>query len=185
MRETHPELVFALWNRGPMAHHKSKPKGRQERLNVLARRDISFDPAEERYWLGAGSSESMISLTQPPACWPRSELPRQGASVSEEAHSEGPSPSTHGNRHVRGRVSYRNIPQCGATAGCVDLTDAVDIEVQSLHVPCSKESAASVPATAVGNRLSPDGATSNADRLLLPESILVPVSFRQTPETAV
>jgi hypothetical protein len=46
------ELVFTLWNRGPMAHHKSKPKGRQERLNVLARRGISLHPAKERYWLG-------------------------------------------------------------------------------------------------------------------------------------
>ena len=54
VRETHPELVFALWKRSPMAHHKSKPKGRQERLKVLARRGISFDPAEERYWLGRG-----------------------------------------------------------------------------------------------------------------------------------
>jgi hypothetical protein len=58
VRETHPELVFALWNRGPMAHHKSKPKGRQERLNVLARRGISFDPAEGALLAGSPARRS-------------------------------------------------------------------------------------------------------------------------------
>jgi predicted RNase H-like nuclease len=53
VRETHPELVFALLNGGTaMAAHKSEHRGREERLRVLAKHGIVFDPDAERYWLG-------------------------------------------------------------------------------------------------------------------------------------
>ena len=50
--ETHPEVVFAVLNGGrAMAAHKARPHGRSERLAVLAKRGVRFDPAAERRWL--------------------------------------------------------------------------------------------------------------------------------------
>ena len=52
IREAHPELIFATLAGSPMTHKKSSVEGKAERLTVLARLGIVFDPTEERIRLG-------------------------------------------------------------------------------------------------------------------------------------
>jgi predicted RNase H-like nuclease len=48
IHEVHPEVSFALWNRGaPMAHNKSKPAGRAERERLI---DAVWPGERERLW---------------------------------------------------------------------------------------------------------------------------------------
>lgn len=52
VREVHPEVSFAMLAGAPMVHRKSRTAGRTERLMVLRRHGLEFDPVAERLRLG-------------------------------------------------------------------------------------------------------------------------------------
>jgi predicted RNase H-like nuclease len=48
IREIHPEISFCIAFGGPLRYSKKTAEGRQERLAILLRNDLSFDPIQER-----------------------------------------------------------------------------------------------------------------------------------------
>jgi predicted RNase H-like nuclease len=48
VREVHPEVCFRVLNGAPLAHSKKDDEGRRERLAILARHGVVFDPLAER-----------------------------------------------------------------------------------------------------------------------------------------
>jgi len=54
VREGHPEVTFAALNGGALDHPKKTEAGKQERLCILRRVGIVFDPHDERERLGRG-----------------------------------------------------------------------------------------------------------------------------------
>lgn len=51
-REVHPEVSFYVINGGPLEHTKKTIEGQQERLTILGRHGVTFDPVAERRRLG-------------------------------------------------------------------------------------------------------------------------------------
>jgi predicted RNase H-like nuclease len=52
VREVHPEVSFCVINGGPLQHRKKTIEGQQERLTILGRHGVTFDPVAERRRLG-------------------------------------------------------------------------------------------------------------------------------------
>jgi predicted RNase H-like nuclease len=52
VREVHPEVSFCILNGAPLEHSKKTVAGRHERLGVLRRHGLLFDPVMERLQLG-------------------------------------------------------------------------------------------------------------------------------------
>ena len=48
IREMHPEISFCIASGAPLCHSKKTAEGRKERLAILSRYGLSFDPAQER-----------------------------------------------------------------------------------------------------------------------------------------
>jgi predicted RNase H-like nuclease len=58
VREAHPEVSFCIANGAPLEHPKKEMAGKQERLAVLRRHGLTFDPVAERLRLG----RSLVAL---------------------------------------------------------------------------------------------------------------------------